>query len=544
MKKVLFLIPPHMTFDAFVHPAEHNAKIITKQDGKQYGNILTETPLGYLSLSAYLKKHCDVTTNLIDFNVLLYKLNSFYYDSFAEFFEDMLGSYLYDNDDPDIICISTLFITAYKSTIDLAKLCKAMCPNTILILGGGVPTNLYKQFYKDCEDIDAICYGEGELPLVELVTTGEPLNTSWITKQRFLCDYIPKYNFVQNLDEIPRADYNIIRLDDYSHPGMSSYSGTRDDKSVHYMTTRGCRHNCTFCASRSVHGNKIRQHSLERIKSDLEYFKSLGIKTIIFQDDDIMFNKDRFKTILSYFKELNMTPFFQNGLAMHSLSRDILIALKDVGTEHLVLSVESGCERVLKDIMHKPLNKIIISQVVKDCRELGLYTGANVIFGLPGETKAEMDESVEFLKNVGINWFKVFVFSPLVGSQLYQLCNQKGYIGRTFLDGDYKHPTVVTEEFDEKYMSEKIYEINLLLNFICNYDFAVGKYEDALKGFQLAICARPDHALAYYYSSRCYEALHQEENAIKYMKSCMNILATSIYWNNVFMKYGVHTDGD
>ena len=55
-------------------------------------------------------------------------------------------------------------------------------------------------------------------------------------------------------------------------------------------------------------------------------------------------------------KELQLTAVFQNGLALYALDRKTLEAFKSAGVNQLLLSVESGSARVLKEIMHKPLS--------------------------------------------------------------------------------------------------------------------------------------------------------------------------------------------
>ena len=157
MKKILFILPPNIIFKEFFYPAKHNTRLISKNDGREYGVVFTDMPLGCLSLSAYIKSKCqDIDTKLINFNTLLYTLktshlqNSFY-SLFYEYLNEMSQEYK-----PDIICISSLFMSNYQSTIELSKICKILFPNAVLILGGGVPTNLYREIFQENINIDKI----------------------------------------------------------------------------------------------------------------------------------------------------------------------------------------------------------------------------------------------------------------------------------------------------------------------------------------------------------------------------------------------------
>lgn len=102
------------------------------------------------------------------------------------------------------------------------------------------------------------------------------------------------------------------------------------------------------------------------------------------------------------------------------------------------MSVESGSNRVLKEIMHKPLNLSIVKRVVDDCRELGIYTNANILIGLPGETKQDIEDTRSFLKTINANWFLIFCANPLVGSEMFNICLKKNYLKGNYIGSDYK----------------------------------------------------------------------------------------------------------
>ena len=74
MKKLLFIVPMHITFDSFLNPA-HNSRTFPKADGKIYNSLSTDLPLGALSMSAYLKKHLDIEVSLVDFNAEINSLD-------------------------------------------------------------------------------------------------------------------------------------------------------------------------------------------------------------------------------------------------------------------------------------------------------------------------------------------------------------------------------------------------------------------------------------------------------------------------------------
>lgn len=544
MDKILFIIPPHITFDDFVNPF-FNARMVQKKYGN-YGSVSTEMPLGILSLSAYIKKYAEAEIKLTDFNIVLNKLTSFEFGSFADFFRNFFSTSDWASYAPDIIAISALFTPAYQSMLDIAQCCRNVFPNAIIIAGGGIPTNMPDEIFKNSACFDALCYGEGEKPLLGLVKADDKIkyfedNSSWITRKKIENGQSFKYDFIENLDEIPFYDYDLCEIKEYAvNPGITSFAHIdesiegqeRKKQNFHVITSRGCPFHCCFCASHSVHGRKMRYHSLNRVREDLKRLRDqYGAKIFFFQDDQFLIDRKRALEIIDIIKELQMMAVFQ-GLALFALDREILKALKSAGVNSLILPVESGSDRVLKEIMHKPLNLSIVKRVVDDCRELGMYTDINVLIGLPGETKQDIEDARSFLKTIDANWFHIHCAGPLVGSEMYKICKENNYLAKGYVGADFRRAVVQTEDFTAEYIQEKAYMLNLELNFVENKDFRLGDYKKALLGFEHALSSKNDHAIAYYYAAKCYEKLGNSEKERQYADSAKTIIAEQPFWRN------------
>lgn len=536
MDKVLFIVPPHITYEDFANPPS-NATTIQKISGN-YGSLLTDMPLGVLSLSAYLKKHAAVETKLIDFNIVLNKLEGFEFNSFAAFFRDFLSDLGYVEYAPDLIGISSLFTPSYQSTLDIAQCCRDIFPEAVIHAGGGVPTNMYREIFKDSVSFDALCYGEGEKPLLSLVEADDKFrhleeNPSWITRRKVESGQAFRHNFIENLDEIPFYDYDICETEEYGlNPAIKAYAPIKDKAhSFHVMTSRGCTHRCCFCSSHTVHGRTMRYYSVNRVGEDFRRLRDqYKVKTMIFQDDHFMANKERALEIIAIVKDLQITAVFQNALALYALDRKVLEALKGAGVNQLPLPVESGSNRVLTEIMHKPLNLEIVRRVADDCRDLGIYTNINILIGLPGETKQDIEDARAFLKTINANWFIINVATPLVGSEMFDIAFKKNYLKGNYIGSSYKRAVVETEDFTVEYIQEMAYVLNLELNFVENSDLRLGHYEIALKGFENALRAKNDHAIAYYYAAKCYEKLGNTEKAQEYIKAARRLVEEKPFW--------------
>ncbi|MBF0194018.1 MAG: radical SAM protein [Magnetococcales bacterium] len=543
---ILFIVPPHIPYNVYSSP-KNNIRHIPKKDGKMFAHLISDMPLGILSLSAYIKKYSNhiIISRLIDYNVELNELETFDYDDFNGFYIHELEKNLKEFT-PDIIGISSLFTSSYQNLLDLINICNKLCPNALLIAGGSVPSILQKEIFTNTEGIDALCYGEGEKPLLGLVDAENKKefledHHSWITANKIKNGFTPANDFILDLDEIPFNDYDLCDSEKYAkHPAVSAYAGLKERQTNYYvMSSRGCPFKCIFCAAHKVHGRDVRFHSLQRVKDDLIHLRDkLGATIIVFQDDHIMADKKRALELIKFVDHEGINAFFQN-LAVYALKREMLEALASAGTTHLNLSIESGSERVLNKIMLKPLKLSIVKQVTSDCRDLGIYTAGSILIGLPGETKEDIMEARQVLKTLGVNWYVIFCASPLIGSEMHDICTEKNYLLDSGMSGDYSNAVVETEEFSADYIQEMAYIMNLELNFVENSDCKRGDYQLALKGFESAIRAKSDHAFGYHFAANCYKNLGQQEKAESYQKKAKDIYTSSEFWRNYFEMFNI-----
>jgi len=547
MKNITLIIPPHLQFNSYANPSD-NVKVVKKKDGKFYGNLITDMPLGPLAISSYLKKHIPgINTKLLDFNIELNALDAFSYQSFKEYFENYFSN-TDEFNDTEIFGISCLFSPSYQSLIDIAQIIKRIYKNAVVMAGGNIPTNMYKEIYKmDRTSIDYICYGEAELPLLNFLKAEDKKkyvanSTSWITYEKSLKEnFKPAHDFIQNLDEIPLYDYDLCGSRYSQNPTYTSYGSHQDkDSNYHILTSRGCPFHCIFCASHKVHGRTMRYYSLDRVKIDLLELKRRGAKTILFQDDHFMGDQKRALEIVKFVGELGFKFIFQNSLALYALKREFLEAARNAGMDQLVLAVESGSERVLRQVMKKPLNLNIVERVVKDCRELGIYTFCNIVMGLPGEAKEDIEDARKFLKTIYANWFGIYIANPLVGSEMFDICIENDYLHENWIGSDYKQAVVSTKDWDAEFIKNKAYQLNLELNIIENSDYRMGNYLVALQAFERVIGAKESHAIAYFMAAKCLYKLEKKEKADLYLKKAQHFYTTDLFWKKHMDHFSVN----
>jgi radical SAM superfamily enzyme YgiQ (UPF0313 family) len=543
--KFLLIIPPNITYDAFRYPSSRS-KVWRHENGLELGVIVTDVPLGALTISSWLKKKYNAEVKILDFNILIHKTwNHTNSKDFSEWFKDEINKLDFQ---PDYIGFSSLFLTGYLNLLNLGKICREKFPKSLIMCGGNIATTMYKDVFRDDENVfDALCYGEGEKPLAELIESKDKQaylknSSSWVTREKVSKDTLFKHNFIEDLDEIPKLDYDAIELKDYHQsPTINAYTQIKDTKNyITYMTSRGCPFLCTFCSAHTVHGRKMRYFSLDRVKKELkDLTQKYNAKTLVIEDDHFMNNKERALSILSICRELNLVTAFPNALALYALDREVLESLRDTGVTQLTLAVESGSERVLKNLIKKPLKLGITKRVLNDCYDLNIYTDCNLIIGMPGETKKDIKDSREFLKDVAANWFRINVATPLSGSDMFNEAVKKNQIVGNWKEAGYKSSVIETEHFSAKEINQVAYELNLELNFVNNTDMQRSNYVRAAESFSNVLKLKKDHPFAMYYLGICEIKLGNEKKGYGLISKSREIFAKDPEWTKYEKKFNI-----
>jgi len=189
--------------------------------------------------------------------------------------------------------------------------------------------------------------------------------------------------------------------------------------------------------------------------------------------------------------------------------------------------------------MKKPLNLKIAERVVKDCRELGIDTDVNIVIGLPGETKDDIADARAFLRTLDATWFRIYTAIPLPGSEMYEICLEKGYIPQEITDGDFKKAVIGTEDFTPEYIQRMAYTMNLDLNFVSNSEVRLGNHARALKEFENTIKLKDDHAFAYYFAAKCLREMGNDVGYYNYKSIYNEITRTSEFWRDYASEFSL-----
>ncbi|MBF0501990.1 MAG: B12-binding domain-containing radical SAM protein [Candidatus Riflebacteria bacterium] len=336
---------------------------------------------------------------------------------------------------PDLI---GLYATTLGSpeALSLARALRPAVPHAKLILGGPHAIGNAEKLLDDEPTFDFVCAGEGELAVIGLLRALESGRTEF--------NDIPGLCWRNGTEAVRNAISEVINLDDVPSPAreigdlkgyhQKIFSFCRTPFAV-MQTSRGCPYNCIFCSSpmhrKTVHGGKIRYHSLAWIEAELDYLvREQGASEVYFLDDTFNITEKRVveicELILRRFPGLMWSCNFEVNVA----SREMLSLMQRAGCWSIMIGVESGSQKILDAIQ----KGITIEQVLKVsdwCYELGLMGRASFILGHPGETRETMRQTIALARRVRLPFVTFSLMTPLPGSRLQTIADRFGEVRQT-----------------------------------------------------------------------------------------------------------------
>jgi len=425
MQRLFFVIPPY--FNASDYLDEDRAAVLPA----------FTIPYGILSMEAYLTEHCGRLEELgfLDLNVCLKRLVAErstvdYNAAFQAELRSALEAFR-----PDIVGVSALFNSSFGYIQSLVHTVKEFDPEILTLAGGGLPSAAFELMLDRCPDLDAICKGEGEIPLLDLLDADDPKQVlaehrSWIDRSGVQRGKLPGHTFIDDLDDIPAMNYDALNLDHYNSRGIDKrYVDQANRREMAIHTSRGCPFLCVFCSNPALHGRAVRFMSVDRVIEDVTRMRDeFGLTVLMIEDDHFFHNQKRAKALLARLSELGIRCEFPNGVAVYAIDEEVAELFARAGVSAVALAVESGSDYVLNRIIKKPLRKKGIRPAVEALRKFDVRSHVFIVTGLPGEQDEHRQETVEMLLDNGFDWVHVYLAMPIFGSRLYEICKEKGYI--------------------------------------------------------------------------------------------------------------------
>lgn len=196
------------------------------------------------------------------------------------------------------------------------------------------------------------------------------------------------------------------------------------------ITSRGCPFLCTFCGGHIVSGRKIRQRSIQNVMEEIGLlYNQFGVREIHIEDDNFTFRKGYVLEFCKRLKESfpDITWTCPNGVRIDTLDEEMVSAMKDSGCYALSIGIESGSNHILK-AMKKSLSVEKIKEKIEMLNKFGIDINAFFILGYPGETKSDIEKTINFALSLPLKRASFANFQPLPGTEAYYDLLNKGLL--------------------------------------------------------------------------------------------------------------------
>lgn len=401
-----------------------------------------------------------------------------------------------------VSCAFNAFADNFHRTI--AEI-KRIHPGAVVAAGGHYVSS-YVDDLPDDHNIDYFFVGEGEIPFTRFIRDFReglrPANR--IIRNR---------EYLRDLDAFPPLDYDAINIEEYLKYQMNSIGGNQG-RSLNVMTARGCPHRCIYCATHNVWDHGFRAQSAQSMLEQVRELKNkYNVETIIFVDDNFLLDRQRVKD----FCELMIAhrvkiDWYPSSVRINSLDEEIIELMKKAGCKSLLLAVESGTKRVQK-LIKKNVKLEHVRRMVECLKREGIRVYAQFILGFPGETMAEILQTIEFARELKCDWNLYGIATPLYGTEMYAIARDNNYLSPNINVGSFSVGNIVTPEFSAREIEGLLQEANYRTNFIANDNYLNQRYDTVLPIFESIARSYPEHFVCKYMIWAIYQATGRSEEA-------------------------------
>ena len=302
----------------------------------------TNFPEGPLLLATNLRDNYGVNASVVDLNGYRVKdeiasrrgLTNGRYLNHAETY-DLLKRHFEYHGTPDMVGLSGIITTLEKQE-ELAKIVRELAPDTHLVSGGGLATELGVGLFNYIPELDGVAQGDGDDVVVKIAYDARMIRSLGLRKAQNSGQLKPyhigeiggRHRFVyagsspRNLDAVPFADLDFLKRDvngvsvlDYylgnpvwgESANNSSAAPFTMERSTNFVSSRGCPHGCDFCYTGVNGGRRYQFRSAENVAKQMIFHKErYGVDFIGMIDDNFGISRKRISDLVPLIKSLGV----------------------------------------------------------------------------------------------------------------------------------------------------------------------------------------------------------------------------------------------
>lgn len=240
----------------------------------------------------------------------------------------------------------------------------------------------------------------------------------------------PVCNLVEDLDKIPFPDRDIV----FKYPKI------RDGPIKHFIASRGCPYNCSYCFNESYSkiyqgkGKRVRFRSVDNLLHEVkQVIKSSPTRFVYFQDDTFILYPDWIKEFAEKYPKITNLSFHCH-IRANLVTEDIVKDLKKAGCYSVHIASEAGNEQVRSQILNRNMTDQQIINAVQLLKKYNIKVMLQNILGLPFTTLKNDLETLELNIKCKPDYSWVSIFQPYPKTALGIKSQESGIYQGDFSD--------------------------------------------------------------------------------------------------------------
>lgn len=306
---------------------------------------------------------------------------------------------------PEVICIED----EPKTHCNSVKLIEFLKKNTDKIkigIRGEIATFVPETTLKRNKGLDFILRSSDDYALKKIIDAGFDDNRM---KQ------IPNIAFRNTEGDIVLTEYQAIKydLDSLPMPDRRLYDidkYLKRDVETIVKSSRGCPGNCLFCIKTKFEPFKV--FSVQRFCDEIEELLDMGFQSFFISDDTFAFSDARLEEFYQEVKRRNLKFKWTSNIRIKDINEYKLKRMKEIGAYRVFVGIETINADTQKTI-NKNLNRSLIEEKIALLKKYEMEFHASFILGNPGDTEADLEATVEFVRQINptlvtFNLIKIF----------------------------------------------------------------------------------------------------------------------------------------
>ncbi|MBK8576164.1 MAG: radical SAM protein [Elusimicrobia bacterium] len=279
---------------------------------------------------------------------------------------------------------------------------------------GGAAVGINGREMLDFFDLELAVCGDGETAMVDLLDRWERglalsgVSGLVIRREGRIIEENPPLG-IKELDRFPRSRvHRYIDVNEYR----------RYDSPIQVQTKRGCALKCAYCTYNRIEGSCVRLRDPHLVADEVaEIVETTGVTHIEFTDSTFNIPLDHCKAVLRAIIQRGLSLRLRTmGINPGAVDEELVDLLRTAGFRDVDLGVESGCDKILKNL-GKSFRKKDVLSAGRRLQQRGIDVTYCLLVGAPGETPETLRETFVTMDAVASPWNLIDVG---VGLRIYK----------------------------------------------------------------------------------------------------------------------------